>query len=492
MLLKTKDKGEMKMSEMGITVKKSEDFSEWYTQVIVKSGLADYAPVKGCMIFREHSYAIWEKIQEVFNKRIKATGHRNVYFPMFIPESFLKKEAEHFQGFVPEVAWVTIGGDRTLEEKLAIRPTSETIMYATYAKWIRSWRDLPIKLNQWNSVVRWETEATKLFLRTREFLWQEGHTVHATKEEADHEVMEILNAYKDLMESYLAIPVLAGLKTENEKFAGALYTTTLEALMPDGKALQMGTSHQLGQNFSKVFDIKFLDQNEKERYVWQTSWGFSTRIIGAMVMVHGDDKGLILPPKVAPIQVVIVPIPYKEVDAETILTKAREIHEKLQKKGVLVVFDDRTEYTPGWKFNEWELKGVPIRIEIGPKDVKKKQLTLARRDTFERLVVKEEETMDAVSKLLEKIQENIFNRAKKFLEENITTVKTYDEFKKTLKNKGGFIKACWCSNSTCEEKIKEETGATIRVVPFEKEKPFSKCLYCGEEAKEVVYFARAY
>jgi prolyl-tRNA synthetase len=482
----------MKMSDLGIMAKKSEDFSEWYTQVVVKSGLADYAPVKGCMIFREHSYAIWEKIQEIFNKKIKATGHRNVYFPMFIPESFLKKEAEHFQGFVPQVAWITHGGDTPLEEKLAIRPTSETIMYATYAKWIRSWRDLPIKLNQWNSVVRWETEATKLFLRTREFLWQEGHTAHATKEEADQEVMEILNAYKDVIESYLAIPVLVGKKTENEKFAGALYTTTLEALMPDGKALQMGTSHQLGQNFSKVFDIKFLDKNEKECYVWQTSWGFSTRMIGALVMVHGDDKGLVLPPKVAPIQVVIVPIPYKDITAESILKKAREIYEKLQKHGLLVIFDDRTEYTPGWKFNEWELKGVPIRIEIGPKDVKQKRITLARRDTFERINVKEEEAVDAVTKLLEEIQNNIFNQAKKFLTENITTVKTYEEFKKTLKKRGGFIRASWCSKPACEEKIKEETGATIRLIPFEKEEIFSKCVYCGEEAKEVVYFARAY
>jgi len=480
------------MSDMGVTVKKSEDFSEWYTQVVVKSGLADYAPVKGCMIFREHSYAVWEKIQEIFNEKIKATGHRNVYFPMFIPESFLKKEAEHFQGFVPEVAWVTIGGDRPLEERLAIRPTSETIMYATYAKWIRSWRDLPIKLNQWNSVVRWETEATKLFLRTREFLWQEGHTAHATKEEADREVMEILNAYKDVMESYLAIPVLTGMKTENEKFAGALYTTTLEALMPDGKALQMGTSHQLGQNFSKVFDIKFLDKEEKERYVWQTSWGFSTRVIGALVMVHSDNKGLVLPPKVAPIQVVIVPIPYKDTDVKLILAKAREIYEKLQKHGVLAVLDDRAEYTPGWKFNEWELKGVPIRVEIGPRDVKQKQVTLARRDTLEKNAIKEEQIVNAVTKLLEKIQKNLFNRAKKFLKENITTVKTYDEFKTVLKEEGGFIRACWCSSPTCEEKIKEETGATIRLIPFEKEKTFSKCTYCGQEAKEVVYFARAY
>jgi prolyl-tRNA synthetase len=480
------------MSEMGLTVKKTEDFSEWYTQVVVKSGLADYAPVKGCMIFRELSYAIWEKIQEIFNEKIKATGHRNVYFPMFIPESFLKKEAAHFKGFVPQVAWVTIGGETPLEERLAIRPTSETIMYATYAKWIRSWRDLPIKLNQWNSVVRWETEATKLFLRTREFLWQEGHTAHATKEEADREVMEILNIYKEIIENYLAIPVLAGKKTENEKFKGALYTTTLEALTPDGKALQMGTSHQLGQNFSKAFNIKFLDKDEKEKYVWQTSWGFSTRMIGAMVMMHGDDKGLVLPPKVAPIQTVIIPIPYKDADSTAILTKAKQIYERLKKHGILAILDDRSEYTPGWKFNEWELKGVPIRIEIGPRDLKQKQATLARRDTFERIPTKEEEIVDAVAKMLEEIQKNLFNKAKKFLEKNITTVKTYEEFKKTLKEKGGFLRACWCANSTCEEKIKEETGATIRIVPFEKEEIFSKCVYCGEEAKEVVYFAKAY
>ncbi|MGB9740731.1 MAG: proline--tRNA ligase [Candidatus Bathyarchaeia archaeon] len=480
------------MSDVGVTVKKSEDFSEWYTQVVVKSGLADYAPVKGCMIFRELSYAIWEKIQEIFNAKIKATGHKNVYFPMFIPESFLKKEAEHFQGFVPEVAWVTIGGNAPLEERLAIRPTSETIMYATYAKWIRSWRDLPLKLNQWNSVVRWETKATKLFLRTREFLWQEGHTVHATKEEADREVMEILNMYRDLMENYLAIPVLVGRKTENEKFAGALYTTTLEALMPDGKALQMGTSHQLGQNFAKVFDIKFIGEDEKEHYVWQTSWGFSTRIIGALVMVHGDDKGLVLPPKIAPIQVVIVPIPYKEADEKAILAKAKETFEKLQRQGIVVILDDRREYTPGWKFNDWELKGVPIRIEIGPRDLKQKQLTLARRDTFEKITVKDEEVVSVVEKLLEEIQKNLFDEAKKFLDENITTVRTYDEFKKVLMEKGGFLRACWCESSSCEEKIKDETGATIRVVPFEEEKVFANCVYCGGKAKKVVYFARSY
>ncbi|TET64939.1 proline--tRNA ligase [Candidatus Bathyarchaeota archaeon] len=479
------------MSEMGITVKKSENFSEWYTQTVLKSRLADYAPIKGCMIFREHSYAIWEKIQEIFNKKIKEKGHKNVYFPMFIPESFLKKEAEHFEGFIPEVAWVTAGGNSKLEEKLAIRPTSETIMYATYAKWIRSWRDLPIKLNQWCNIVRWETRATKLFLRTREFLWQEGHTAHATEEEADEEVEEILNIYRNLMENYLAIPVFVGKKTENEKFAGAAYTTALESLMPDGKVLQMGTSHNLGQNFSKVFNIKFIGEDEKEHHVWQTSWGISTRLIGALVMVHGDDKGLVLPPKITPVQAVIVPIAYKDVNKQLILKKARKTLDKLVKNGISTVLDDRQEYTPGWKFNEWELKGIPIRIEIGPRDVKQKQLTLARRDTFERLVAKEENIVKVVNELLEEIQSNLFNKARKFLEDNTTTVKTYDEFKQALKKKGGFIRACWCSSPTCEKKIKEDTGATIRLIPSEKEESFSKCIYCGEEGK-VVYFGRAY
>jgi prolyl-tRNA synthetase len=480
------------MTDLGITVKKSDDFSEWYTQVVLKSGLADYAPIKGCMIFRELSYAIWEKIQEIFNEKIKRTGHKNVYFPLFIPESFLKKEAEHFAGFVPEVAWVTIGGDTLLEERLAIRPTSETIIYATYAKWIRSWRDLPIKLNQWCSVVRWETRATKLFLRTREFLWQEGHTAHATKEEADKEVVEILNEYRDLMENYLAIPVLVGKKTESEKFAGALYTTTLEAIMPDGRALQMGTSHNLGQNFSKVFGIKFIGEDEKEHYVWQTSWGISTRVIGALVMVHGDDKGLVLPPKIAPIQAVIIPIPYKDADISRILTKAIEIREKLQKAGFSIVLDDRKEYTPGWKFNDWELKGIPLRIEIGPRDVKHGQVTIARRDTLEKLTVEEGKVVDVVRQLLETIQSNLFNKAKKFLEDMITPVKTYDQFKQVLTIKGGFIKASWCGSQECEQKIKEETTATIRLVPFEKEEPFSNCIYCGKKAKEVVYFAKSY
>lgn len=480
------------MSDTGITVKKSEDFSEWYTQVVLKSTMAEYAPVKGCMIFREHSYAIWEKIQEIFNAKIKETGHKNVYFPLFIPENFLKSEAKHFEGFVPEVAWVTIGGDTPLEEKLAIRPTSETIIYATYAKWIRSWRDLPIKLNQWCNVIRWETKATKLFLRTREFLWQEGHTAHATKDEADEEVMQILKEYKDIMETYLAIPVLAGRKTEMEKFAGALYTTAVEAMMPDGKALQMGTSHQLGQSFSKVFEIKYLDRNEKDQYVWQTSWGFSTRMIGAIVMVHGDDKGLVLPPRIAPIQIVIVPIPYKGELEETIAKKVKDVFSSLKKEGVLVVTDDRQEYTPGWKFNEWELKGVPIRIEIGPRDIRQGQVVFVRRDTREKTMIKDCDIVKQAIELLERIQEDMFNKAKKNLEENITSINNYDDFKDTLEKKGGFIKASWCGKTECEEKIKEETGATVRIVPFEKETTTSRCLYCGGKAEELVYFARSY
>ena len=480
------------MSDIGVTTKKSENFSEWYTEVVLKSGMAEYSPIKGCMIFREQSYAIWEKIQEVFNRKIRMTGHRNVYFPMFIPESLLKKEAEHFEGFVPEVAWVTDGGSSKLEEKLAIRPTSETIIYATFAKWIRSWRDLPIKINQWCNIVRWETKATKPFLRTREFLWQEGHTAHSTKQEAEKEVMDILNEYRDIMESYLAIPVLVGVKTESEKFAGALETTTLEAMMPDGRALQMGTSHNLGNNFAKVFGIKFIGEDEKEHEVWQTSWGISTRLIGALVMVHGDDKGLVVPPKVASVQVVIIPISYKNVDSNAILRKAEEILKELKANSISAVCDDRTEYTPGWKFNDWELKGVPLRIEIGPRDLKNKQLTVARRDTYQKVIIEEKEAVKETKTLLEEIQNNLYSKARKTLEEKTTLVKDYREFKKTLKEKGGFLRTSWCGSSECEENIKEETGATIRLRPFTKEESKSNCVCCGRKAVEMVYFARSY
>src|SRR5271169_1488866 len=410
------------MSDTGVTIKKNQDFSEWYVQVVLKAELADYAPVKGCMIIRPDAYAVWEKIQEILNQKIKATGHRNVYFPLFIPEAFLKKEAEHFAGFTPEVAWITQGGDTPLEERLAIRPTSETIMYDTFNKWVRSWRDLPLKINQWCNIVRWETKATKLFLRTREFLWQEGHTAHATSEEADAEVMYALGEYKDIMENYLAIPVLVGTKSDSEKFAGALYTTALESIMPDGKALQMGTSHNLGQHFAKVFDVKFIGEDKQDHYVWQTSWGITTRLIGAMVMVHGDDKGLIIPPKVAPTQVVVVPIPFKGAEAALVIAKAKEIAETIRAKGFTAILDDREAYTPGWKFNQWELKGVPIRIEIGPRDLKQEQVVMVRRDTGQKTAVKENDIPATVEKLLQEIQNNMFAKAKALLEEKTSMV----------------------------------------------------------------------
>jgi prolyl-tRNA synthetase len=480
------------MSDTGVTVKKSQDFSEWYVQVVLKAELADYAPVKGCMIIREDAYAVWEKIQEIINQKIKATGHKNVYFPMFIPESFLKKEAEHFEGFTPEVAWITQGGDSPLDEKLAVRPTSETIMYATFSKWIRSWRDLPLKINQWCNIVRWETKATKLFLRTREFLWQEGHTAHATCGEAEAEVLYALNEYKDVIENYLAIPVVIGTKSDSEKFAGALYTTALESIMPDGKALQMGTSHNLGQHFAKVFDVKFIGEDKQDHYVWQTSWGITTRLIGAMVMIHGDDKGLVMPPKVAPTQVVIVPIPFKGLEAEAIASKTKEISETLKTHGVSVILDDRNEYTPGWKFHQWELKGIPIRIELGPRDLKQSQVVMVRRDTGQKTPVNEADILSTVNKLLEEIQDNMFVKAKAILQEKTTTVQSYEEFKKVLEEKGGFIKAAWCGSQDCEAKVKGETGATIRVRPFQVEEPTSNCVICAEKAKETVYFARSY
>ncbi|MEM5790905.1 MAG: proline--tRNA ligase [Candidatus Aenigmatarchaeota archaeon] len=481
------------MSEKeGVTVKKNENFSEWYTQVIQKAELADYGPVQGTIVIKEYSYEIWEKVREIFDKMIKEAGHKNAYFPMFIPESFLKKEAEHFKGFTPEVFWITHSGDRKLGERIAIRPTSETIIYYFYSKWIRSWRDLPLLLNQWCNVARGEIKSTKPFIRTSEFLWQEGHTAHATFEETEKEVMLILKFYQKLMEDYLAIPVLAGKKSEKEKFPGALYTTTLEALMPDGKALQMATSHNLGQNFSKPFEIKFLDKDGNEKYVWITCWGASTRLIGAVIMVHGDDKGLVLPPKIAPIQVVIVPIYYEKKERKKVLKKCKEIFEKLKKNDISCLADEREEYTPGWKFNEWELKGVPLRIEIGPRDVKEEEIVLVRRDTGEKIKIKESELIEKVKKILGEIQGNLFKKARNFLNKNIFVARSYEEFKNIFKEKGGFIKACWCGNEKCEEKIQEETGATIRLIPFQKEKVFSKCIYCGKEAREVVYFAKAY
>jgi len=475
----------------GMSVRKSENFSDWYTQLVLKSELADYAPVQGAIVYREYSYDIWERIKEFFDSEIKKTGHKNTYFPLLIPESLLKKEADHFKGFVPEVFWVTHAGNEKLGERLAIRPTSETIIYYFWSKWIRSWRDLPVLLNNWNNVLRAEIKSTKPFIRGSEFLWQEGHTAHATQPEAEKEVLYILNLYKKLCEEFLAIPVLIGRKSEKEKFAGAQYTTTVEALMPDGKALQMGTSHNLGQNFSKPFEIKFLDKDKKEKFVWTTSWGFATRLIGAIVMVHGDDKGLILPPKVAPYQAVIVPIYYKESENKIVLQKSKEIFDSLTKQNVRVHLDDRAEYTPGWKFNEWEMKGVPIRIEIGPKDVAKNQVTIVRRDFPEKTEVKFSMLSKEINIMLESIQKNLLEKAKKFFKENTKSVKNYGEFKKTIE-KGGFIKAAWCFDGDCEEKIKKDTGATIRAIPFVTEKTQEKCIYCGKNSKGLVFFAKAY
>lgn len=469
---------------------KEKNFSQWYVDVVRKAELADYTSIKGCMVIRPYGYGLWENMQAGLDRRIKETGHKNAYFPLFIPESLLKKEAEHVEGFAPEVAWVTHGGSQKLEERLAVRPTSEAIICSLYSKWIKSWRDLPILINQWANIVRWE-KVTRLFLRTTEFLWQEGHTAHKTEQEAEEETLKILNqVYRDYIEKDLAIPVIVGRKTEKEKFAGALHTYTLEALMADGKVLQVGTSHNLGQNFAKAFNIKFLDEDQKEKYVWQTSWGTTTRLVGALVMVHGDERGLKLPPKVAPVQVIIVPIMFDKTKKE-VLEKAESIRTVL-KKDFRVETDSRDGYTPGWKFNEWEMRGVPLRLEIGPKDMAQGQVMLARRDTGEKIAVKEENLVETVKELLDNIQENLFTRARKFLKENICETSDYNEFKKIIEKQRGLIKTYWCGSKDCEDKIKEETKASIRCIPFEQEEASGKCIYCGKKSSTLVYFARAY
>lgn len=469
---------------------KEKDFSQWYVDVVRKAELADYTTIKGCMVIRPYGYGLWENMQDGLDRRIKETGHKNAYFPLFIPESLLKKEAEHVEGFAPEVAWVTYGGNQKLEERLAIRPTSEAVICSLYSKWVRSWRDLPILINQWVNIVRWE-KVTRLFLRTTEFLWQEGHTVHKNEQEAEEETLKILvQVYQDYIENDLAIPVIIGQKTEKEKFAGALRTYTLEALMTDGKVLQAGTSHNLGQNFAKAFNIKYLDEDQQEKYVWQTSWGTTTRLIGALVMVHGDERGLNLPPKVAPVQVIIVPIMFDKTKKE-VLEQAKSIRIVL-KKDFRVEIDARDGYTPGWKFNEWEMKGVPLRLEIGPKDLAQEQVVLVRRDTGGKIAVKEEKLVETVEELLNNIQENLFERAKKFLQENIREVSDYNEFKEVIEKKRGLIKTYWCGSKECEDKIKEETKASIRCIPFEQQEASGKCIYCGEESSTIVYFARAY
>jgi prolyl-tRNA synthetase len=471
---------------------KSVDFSKWYVEVIQKTELADYTPMKGMMVIRPYGYAVWENIQRLMDRRIKDSGHVNAYFPLFIPESFLKKEAEHVEGFSPEVAWVTIGGKEELEEKLAVRPTSEAIIGYMYSRWIKSYRDLPVLINQWANIVRWE-KVTRPFLRTTEFLWQEGHTCHATAEEAQEETLKVLAMYKEFAETELAIPVLAGSKTLREKFAGAQMTYAIEALMSDGKALQMGTSHNLGQHFSKAFDIKYEDRNQSLQYVWQTSWGTTTRLIGALIMAHGDDAGLRFPPRVAPVQAVIVPIAIGNWK-ETVLPAARVAEAALKAAGLRVVVDAREEFTPGWKFSEYEMRGVPLRIEIGPRDVKAGQAVLVRRDLRTKTPAPLDGLPGRVAAVLEEIQAQLFHEAETSLRENTRDAESAEEFKNIMENKRGFVRALWCGDQACEDRIKEETMATIRVIPFGHEHGERKgrCVSCGRDAETLAIFARSY
>lgn len=477
--------------EIGITASKNDNFSEWYTQVVIKAELADYAPVKGLIVLRPDGYSIWESIKSSLDEKFKKIGIRNGFLPVLIPESLLGKEKEHFSGFNPEVFWVTHSGDSEVGDRLALRPTSETLAYSLYSKWIKSWRDLPLKINFWNTALRAEIKGTKPFIRTSEFLWQEGHTVHATKEEAEKEVFEILEIYKKTIQDELAIPVISGKKSDKEKFVGAVYTTTMEAVMPDGKALQMGTSHFLGQNFSKPFDVKFSDKDNVETFVWQTSWGVSWRLIGAMIMTHGDDKGLVLPPKVAPIQVVIVPIYYSDEDEKRILEKAVEIEKILAGKKIRVHVDKRREQTPGFKFHDWEMRGIPLRIEIGPKDLEKKKVVVAKRQNRKKEDMAISELDKSIPVILDEIQKELFEAAKKALYDKIIKISSYDELKSKI-DKGGFYDAPWCGRQECEEKIKEETAADIRVIPFGSENDSGKCIYCDKQSTSNVIFARGY
>ncbi len=470
------------------------DFSQWYLDIVLKAEMMDYAPVKGCMAIRPYGYAIWENIQRLLDRRIKETGHENAYFPLFIPEGLLQKEADHVEGFAPEVALVTQGGGEKLSERLVVRPTSEAIICSMYSRWIQSWRDLPLLVNQWCNVVRWEKN-TRPFLRTTEFLWQEGHTVHETEEEAEEETLKMLAVYREFVQSELAVPVITGLKTESEKFAGALRTYTIEALMADGRALQAGTSHNLGQHFARVFDIQFLDRSGELKYAWQTSWGVSTRLIGAIIMVHGDDRGLKLPPRVAPVQVVVVPIITKK-QRETVLQKCAETGERLSPP-VRVKLDLREEYSPGWKFNEWEMKGVPLRLEIGPRDIEKGGVTAVRRDTGEKLFLPQEDLPARVDSLLAEIQDNLFNLADRFRRDNTHRPSSYEEFTSLLEEKRGLILANWCGEESCEDGVKNKTRATIRCIPFAEDAENGNmeagpCIYCGREKGTPVYFARAY
>ncbi len=474
---------------------RSQDYSQWYIDVVRNAKLADYSDVRGCMIIRPNGYAIWEKMQAALDKMFKETGHVNAYFPLFIPESFMKKEAEHIEGFAPECAVVTHGGGEELQEKLYVRPTSETIIWSTYAKWIQSYRDLPILINQWANVVRWELR-TRLFLRTAEFLWQEGHTAHATEAEAMAEVLQMIEVYRRFAEEFMAMPVIVGKKTESEKFAGAVETYCIEAMMQDGKALQAGTSHHLGQNFAKAFDCRYQTKDGKLEYVWATSWGVSTRLIGALIMAHSDDKGLVLPPKLASRQVVIVPI-FKG-DKTSVMQEATQLLARLREKGITAFIDDSEQNTPGWKFAEYELQGIPLRVELGPKDVAAKQCVVVRRDTGEKLTFRLDEQIEQrMLELLDAMQQNLFERAKAFRDANIKEVKDYEEFKAQVEK--GFAIAHWDGTRETEAKIKEETKATIRCIPTQEEflnkydmRAEGKCIYSGKPSKQKVVFAKAY
>lgn len=462
------------------------DFAQWYTDIVKKAELVDYASVKGCMIIRPYGYAIWENIQQDLDRRFKETGHENVYMPMFIPESLLQKEKDHVEGFAPEVAWVTHYGEEKLTEKLCVRPTSETLFCEHYAKVVQSYNDLPKLYNQWCSVVRCE-KTTRPFLRTTEFLWQEGHTIHATAEEAQEETIRMLNIYADFCEEVLAIPVVKGQKTEKEKFAGAEATYTIESLMHDGKALQSGTSHYFGDNFAKAFNIQYTDKTGKLEYVHETSWGMTTRLIGAVIMVHGDDNGLVLPPKVAPVQLVIVPVAQHK---EGVLEKAEELKNRL--KGLVRLKLDSSDKMPGWKFAEYEMKGVPLRLEIGPKDIENNQCVLARRDTGEKITVALNEVEQVVSNLLETIQKDMLEKARENRDNKTYSVTSLEEFANSVESRPGFVKAMWCGDRECEDKIKEITGATSRCIPFEQENIADTCVCCGKPAKHMVYWGKAY
>ncbi|MDQ0113114.1 proline--tRNA ligase [Paenibacillus harenae] len=468
----------------------SEDFSRWYIDVIKKAELMDYSPVRGCIVFRPEGYELWENIQRDLDRRFKETGHRNAYFPMFIPESFFQKEKEHVEGFNPELPWVTEAAGEKLEERLAVRPTSETMFGHMYSKWIQSYRDLPVLINQWANVVRWE-KRTMPFLRTSEFLWQEGHTAHENEEEAREETMRMLNVYREFVEEFLAIPVIVGEKTPSERFAGAVDTYSIEAMMKDGKAVQAGTSHYLGTKFAVAFDIKYLDRENTLQFCHTTSWGASTRLIGALIMVHGDDRGLALPPKVAPTQVIMIPIgPAKLRDQ--VVGRVDELYAELKKAGVRVRVDDRADVSPGWKFNEYEMRGVPLRLELGPRDMENGVVVLVSRITGEKRIVQQDNLVAEVEAMLAEIQSGMLEKAKQFRSDNSRSVDTIDEMKAFLEEQRGFVEAGWCGSAACEKQVKEETGATSRNIPFEPSAQKPKCLVCGDDSKHTVVFARAY